>query len=425
MTAQIWQIVSRGRSNPAAWVHPSDFTCVKAGSMAAADVLAANHITLYTLDHVNEQFVFVETNPNVDLTEAPFYFQAQFEHAQRLITIPCQDLHRLVDGIEYEDDQLILLYSVGRCGSTLLSDGFNQLDGVASLSEPDVFTNLLWLYAKHQDRAWLERFVRTAVIALMKPRNAQKYAIKFRSYGIELAEVLYSQFPDAHTLFMYRNAEDWARSTARAFEKLTSKRASVGTGRERIWASLAAQARHVSSNLMPASTYPLAKKVIRRLDKKAGVLSHPSINVRRTFYPAVEPFVPLLQSGKLPRMAYISLEWVSGMIRFLKLREAGMPLIPFRYEELIEDPDAVLGEICAACSLPRTAVFQMLSVFDKDSQRGTSLARDIVRKNSKNYLTEAHLEQLRATVAAFPEIGTPHFILPGSIATCGEIEHQH
>lgn len=416
MTAHIFQIVDRERPNATAWVHVDDFTCIPAGTMDAEDVMQADNMTLYTIDTLQQQFVFVETDPDVDLTNAPFYFQAQFEYAQRLVKVPFETLHALADSAVYGDDQLILLYSVGRCGSTLLSDGFNQLDGVASLSEPDIFTSLMRVYVNTQDRTWLARFVKTAVIALMKPHDAQKYAIKFRSYCIELADVIYSQFPNAHALFMYRNAEDWARSTARAFAKLTSKWGSVGTDRERAWAATSDRLRGAAAVVFPKGAPTLVTKSIKVIDKKAGVLSEPSVSLRRTFYPAVEPFVPRLRAGELSRIEYITLEWVSGMVRYLALRKLGVPLLPFRYEDLLADPTIVLGEVCLACGLSQRAVAPMLSVFDKDSQRGTSLARDVVRQDSENQLTERHLSQLRATIGRFPEIGTPHVILPDSVS---------
>src|SRR3712207_7974264 len=35
-----------------------------------------------------------------------------------------------------------LIYSTGRCGSTLVSRAFNQADSIISLSEPDVYTQI-------------------------------------------------------------------------------------------------------------------------------------------------------------------------------------------------------------------------------------------------------------------------------------------
>ena len=44
-----------------------------------------------------------------------------------------------------------MIYSVGRCGSTLLSKVFNQVDTVLSLSEPDVFSQIVGM--RNPDRS--------------------------------------------------------------------------------------------------------------------------------------------------------------------------------------------------------------------------------------------------------------------------------
>ena len=99
--------------------------------------------TLYCLDFENRQAVFVETPPEYNLSRAPFLYQAQYELASRLVQIPFETLHRLAAEVVIDPTRLILIYSVGRCGSTLVSHAFNALEGVESISEPDVFTQML------------------------------------------------------------------------------------------------------------------------------------------------------------------------------------------------------------------------------------------------------------------------------------------
>src|SRR6266487_4516820 len=51
---------------------------------------------VYCLDHPNQQAIFVETPPTVDLLQASFYFLTQYEQAQRLIAVPYTTLRELV-----------------------------------------------------------------------------------------------------------------------------------------------------------------------------------------------------------------------------------------------------------------------------------------------------------------------------------------
>ena len=110
-------------------------------------------MSLYCLNHASRQAIFAELPPGIDLASAPFYYQAQFDHAQRLVAVPYAEFHQLAETIPLDLSRLILIHNIGRCGSTLLSSAFNQLDGVISFSEPDVFANFVAL--RHEDRAEL------------------------------------------------------------------------------------------------------------------------------------------------------------------------------------------------------------------------------------------------------------------------------
>ena len=412
-------ILHKYRATPTGWARLSDYTLGDGQTVSAAAVLTDPSLSLYCLDEPQQQFVFVQTPPTVDLSQAPFFFQAQFEHATHVVTVPFKTMLALAEQSQPDDSALILLYSVGRCGSTLLSEAFNQLPEVASLSEPDVFTDLLRLREPDGSRdAEISELLHACLVALMKPLPPKRplfWAIKFRSYGVELADLIADRFPHARPLFMYRNAEDWAISTTRAFQKLASDKGAVGTASERAWARRTVHLRRAAHGLLGSSLPKPVRRLIHQFDQKAGILGEHSTRLRTRFFPALRPYLPQLQTGRLTRMEYITLEWVSGMCRYLTLHEQGRHLLAFRYEELIERPEEMLAQLFAYCGLPQTAVSQTLPAFAHDSQRGTSLARTAVRSDTANRLTDAHLQQLRRLLADHPALGTPHVLLPGTI----------
>jgi len=43
------------------------------------------------------------------------------------------------------------------------------------------------------------------------------WVIKFRSFTIELGDLLHKHFPNTRNIFLYRNAEPWLNSMLRAF----------------------------------------------------------------------------------------------------------------------------------------------------------------------------------------------------------------
>ena len=87
--------------------------------------------------------VFVETSPIVDVYSSrtnPFSYNAQYEHAKRLIVLPFFAFHKLAAEVGDPVKKIVWMSGTGRCGSTLVSQIFEN-------SEPNVITqvvNLCW-----------------------------------------------------------------------------------------------------------------------------------------------------------------------------------------------------------------------------------------------------------------------------------------
>src|SRR6185503_4627513 len=144
-------------------------------------VLTDPDISLYCLDDENRQALFVQTPAGVDLLRAPFYYLAQYQHAQRLIAVPYDTLHRLADELA-EPGNLVLIYSVGRCGSTLISQALKAVDGLLSYSEPDVYTQIAML--RHRNRSRDEEYLRLiGSCTRILRRDASTMVLKFRAGG--------------------------------------------------------------------------------------------------------------------------------------------------------------------------------------------------------------------------------------------------
>src|SRR5438128_2484517 len=118
MQARSLIIEEKLRKSDIAVVRPSDFRVRDGGAADPRIVLQQPNLTLYCLDFENRQALFVETTPECDLSRAPFLYQAQYEAALRLVQVPYETLHRLAAEVVVDPARLILIYSVGRCGST-------------------------------------------------------------------------------------------------------------------------------------------------------------------------------------------------------------------------------------------------------------------------------------------------------------------
>ena len=145
MAAKVLHIKRKLNIPTESLVNVRNFRYQEGEDVDAGIIIRNPSLSLYCLDDSKKRAIFVETPPDIDLSEAPFYYQAQFQHALRLIAVPYEDLHRLAREAGDPFEKLVLIYSVGRCGSTLLSRVFNQVHEVVSLSEPDVFTQIVGL----------------------------------------------------------------------------------------------------------------------------------------------------------------------------------------------------------------------------------------------------------------------------------------
>ena len=63
----------------------------------------------------------------------------------------------------------------------------------------------------------ITKLLKSCTKILCKSSSTVTWAIKFRSFGIEIADLMFKCFPNAKALFLYRNAETWLKSAFKAF----------------------------------------------------------------------------------------------------------------------------------------------------------------------------------------------------------------
>ena len=190
-----------------------DFDYVEGEAIEPQVILEKPNISLYCLDPQNQRVIFVETPENMDLTDTPFFFKAQYKYAQRLIGVPYKNCHQLAKSIEDSIQQLVLIHYVGRCGSTLLSKIFNQVYTVVSLSEPGIFCNQI-VALREPDGSLddeLTEILRSCILLQCKPTTQIKsssYVLKYSAFSIQIGDLISNLFPHLKVIFLYRNAED-------------------------------------------------------------------------------------------------------------------------------------------------------------------------------------------------------------------------
>ena len=198
-----------------------------------------------------------------------------------------------------------------------------------------------------------------------RSRGASAWALKFRSFVIELGDLLYDNFPEAKVIFLYRHAEAWAQSVARAF---------------------------------------------RVFDPQIG----PLLSALQPLFPRGIPTVvehTEQDPAPLSPLALVTYLWVSVMERCLDLQRQGVPMFVLRYEDLQATPHAVLDALLAYCGVAASDVGGIDRVLAQDSQAGTSLSREDVQASTSE-LGAHHIAELHQLMRAYSPILTPDFVVP-------------
>ena len=344
MSATVLHIVEKLKPNAFAPALMEHF--VRQGETLPPQIAIDNpNVSLYFLDDDSQQVIFVETPPDVDLVQAPFYYATQYEHAQRLIAISYDTFHQLAAAIP--ENNLIFVHSIGRCGSTLISHALNTVDRVQSLSEPDIYTQIHMM--RYLDRNRDEEFMQLLKSSTrILGRNTPTLALKFRGMCIHIADLLWRAFPQAKNLFLYRHAESWARSM----------------GIESVPVDLRKQ---------PSTEVPFH---------------------RRTIAPLSVAFAERHGRESTP-VEMSALMWLSMIDKYLMLHQMGVPFLALRYEDLQAQPTQALAAIFRYCGLSEAAVDAAHAVFSKDSQEGTFLSRANRQKQTTVPLNEEDYAQFR------------------------------
>jgi len=396
MAAQVLEIIGRPRPHPLGLVSVSDFDTSPGAAVDASTILRPQ-VSLYCIDDDRRRGIFVEAPEGVDLTAAAFYYQSQFEHARRLIAVPYEDMHRVAAGVGDPGPRLILLYSTGRCGSTLLSRAFARVPNVVSLPEPDVLTQLVGLRPTNGSRdAELRQMAATCVRLLCKPPG-QTFVIKPRSVVIEIADLLHGAFPQSRPIFLYRNAADVVESSIKALgPPPTVPDTNTPEGKEQVdrylsWlrgGTAAALARFTAGALRAAVT---------RGD--------------------LRPLKRILRRGAQGTAAEVySVHWVSIVNRYLALHRRGIIPAAARYEDLAARPPHTIAAIFTAVGLSAEAAQDACRATERDSQEGSVVSRERAKETALDERERNVIRQTAAIIAGMHwRIGTPGFVAPGTL----------
>ncbi|ORC49126.1 sulfotransferase family protein [Burkholderia sp. A27] len=198
-------------------VRPGDFETEIVGEVAHPLAVDGwrNFVPL-CVDWKGARMIYSRWDDDRAMTDVPFLYQRQRQHARWLVDVPFDRL----DALDHAERMTpTFIFSVGRCGSTLLSRLLTAV-GEQAVSEPDVLTNLAH-FDDDADRAAAEsvreRVVRSCVSAFAHACGPTP-VIKLRARCNRAVDVFLNAMPRARYVFMCRNRVDWVRSNSHAFD---------------------------------------------------------------------------------------------------------------------------------------------------------------------------------------------------------------
>jgi len=371
MIATTFEILDRPHRAPLLRPDIKNFRLREIGQLPVAKILQNPHITLYSLDFENRWAVFVETPADVDLSQAPFYFNSQFEKAKRIWTIPFETMIQLAKSVTIDINRLIFIYSVGRCGSTLASQIFLQIPGVINISEPYVLSQLV--IARNTNKAREDELVallEAAICLLCKTAADTAWVVKGQSFVIELGDWLHNIYPHTKNLFLYRHAETWLQSGLRAYSRGVEGTDGEHRAREK-------QRRELLGSLVPA---------IAQYDAKQP-LSHADM---------------------------LALMWLTAMERYVQYCRMGIEMLAIRYASWLSAPRKTVEAMLDYCRCRPTDMTAIYETLNRDSQADTHLSREALEQN-KRVIAELEFEELHWHLQKHAFIHEADFEVPNTL----------
>jgi hypothetical protein len=377
-----------------------DFQYTEGKRVSFAELLRSKPFTLepYCLDDETQSVIMVETPPGFDCAMVgPFYFATQRSVAQKLYAIPYEEFNEVCENLgEIDMSKLILLYNTSRCGSTLVSKGFDAMANIQSISEPDMFTSMTHMAMEcKEDPEVMKELTGLArsTARLMLHIRTRRYpdrpilALKFRFQVINIAHMLHDALPQAKSMFLYRNGTDVIDSMGAAF---------INGGLYRLMRFLHLDQAYVFHfSALPIHLYKLIPLF--------GYRGFPC----ETFemLGACSPF---------------TMGWLSVMEKAYDCLQQGQIQLAFRYEDLVDQQAGLLTKVLRQAGFSPKGNKQALeSVFGKDSQH-LSVAQSSRRVNGVfsdryAYLRKGDVANINAVIAQHPTIHTEGFILPSTV----------
>ncbi|AOJ45663.1 hypothetical protein WJ28_06955 [Burkholderia thailandensis] len=213
---RVLRVLASRHADSTRMVRPQDFdTELVAQAASVSDVDGHERYVPLCVDWRDARLLLSRWDDDCAMSDVPFLYQRQRRTATHLLAVPFEQLDAPGRAARMTPT---FIFSIGRCGSTLLSRLLAAV-GEQSVSEPDVLTSVAH-FDDDAERAAAqgarERIVQSCVAAF-EPACGPAPVIKLRARCNRAIDVFLNAMPHARYVFMCRDRDDWVRSSSRAF----------------------------------------------------------------------------------------------------------------------------------------------------------------------------------------------------------------
>jgi hypothetical protein len=350
------------------------------------------NISLYAFDLPAREAVFVEVPDQAGLLDdsLPFLYQRQRALARRVHVVSFDELRRMAADLPARKDGMLLVYSTGRCGSTLLGGILRRASKTAVLSEPDMFTQLRSHDLPEHERQALAR----QAMSLLLERfggNGVRVVIKLRSQACRLWSSFDAALSNPPSLFMYRNAIDVVHS----FDRLNDSMNGLSAWLRKV---------PVLSTLAEALRQ-------RRLLGTVQVM-------REDFGSTLIGCSPTDVVSMCGWRGFLLLRWLRYVEEYSRARgRSPESVAALRYEDLIRDTRGTVGALFGRFGWSPDEVEHCCGATQRHSQENTRLAAS----RTSGRLDRQSSDLMREIMRRYTSLGDAHAVLPGTIQTSADV----
>ena len=338
-----------------------------------------DHVTLYNITH--QEAIFVETDVGIAVTESQygaFIKLAQFNLAKRLLIMPMHVFMKLGEKVGKPKAQIIFIFMTSRCGSSLVTQVFEETGLCITYSEPDAIGSISHLKGVVSDKERIQ-MATCCINLLCKPiqnRKIKSYVLKLTKPKLTEMPKIIELFLDVCILFIYRDGLQCSKSLAQMSKELPLARLMTVLGK---WSA-----------------------TLSKSCAKAMGFSSENYGIK-------------IRSG----IQLGAIIWCNTIKEYLNFKECGMKIAAIRYEDLVDDTTYAFQKMFEYCGLTYHSKAVEIAM-GRDSQRGTLLSR----KNLKKYQEEEFSEEIQMqTNTICHQFGLPYF--PEKLIVPGTVTHRN